>query len=139
MKKILFVAAILVLGFTSANAQYGPRDDRDRYNDREYNYPDRDYNHRDNNGGRNSEINYMQREAREKISAGIRTRRLSRREANVLMNEYQRIEAKERAFSRRGRLSARETRIIRDDLRRLMADTHRLSRRGDGWARDDRY
>ncbi|MCE7040195.1 hypothetical protein [Dyadobacter sp. CY312] len=134
MKKILFVAAILVLGFTSANAQYGPRDDRDRYNDREYGYQDRD-----NNGGRNSEVNYMQREAREKISAGIRTRRLSRREANVLMNEYQRIEAKERAFSRRGRLSARETRIIRDDLRRLMADTHRLSRRDDGWARDDRY
>lgn len=132
MKKILFVAAILVIGFTSANAQYGPG--HDRYEDRGYNYPDRSH-----NGGRNSEIKYMQREAREKISDGVRSRRLSRREASMLMREFERIEARERGFSRRGRLSARETRIIREDLRRLMADTHRLSRRGDGWARDNRY
>lgn len=134
MKKILFVAAMIVLGFTSANAQYGPRNDRDRYDNRDHGYSERGY-----NDGRNSEINYMQREAREKISDGVRSRRLSRREASMLMREYERIEARERSFSRRGRLSPRETRILRDDLRKLMAETHRMGRRGDGWARDDRY
>lgn len=133
MKKILFVAAILAISFTGVNAQYGPRNDHDPYRNRDYNYPNR------SNHDGNSEINYMQREAREKISDGVRSRRLSRREASMLMREYERIEARERGFSRRGRLSPRETRIIREDLRKLMADTHQLSRRGDGWARDDRY
>lgn len=131
MRKILFVAAIIALGFTTANAQYGPRDDRYRNDD----YRDR-REYRDN---RNSDIDYMQREARQQINDAIRSRSLSQREAHMLMREYDRIEARQRNFSHRGRLSNREERILRDDLRRLMADTHRLSRRGDGWARRGRY
>ncbi len=133
MKKILFVAAIMVLGLTSANAQYGPRDDRYRYDNRDYN-TNRGY-----GDGRHSEISSMQREARDRISDGVRSRRLSRREAGILMREYDRIEALERGFTRRGRLSSREARILREDLRRLMAETHRMGRRDGDWARDNRY
>ena len=131
MKKILFVAAIFALGFSNANAQYGPRDDRRDYRPE---YQDgRDY---DNSNGRDSEINYLQREARQRIDAGIRRRALSPREADVLMHEYRRIEVLERKFSHRGRLSSRENRILRSELERLLADTNRLSRRGnDDWAR----
>lgn len=128
MKKIFF-AAMLALGFTSAFAQYGatPRSER---GDRRHN----EYRHRSG-----SEINYLQREARQQIAVGINRGTLSRREANMLMNRYERIEARERDFSHRGRLSPRETRILREDLERLMADTRRMSdRRGDGWARDNR-
>lgn len=134
MKKILLVAAILVAGFTSAQAQYGPYRDQDRYNNRHDEYSDRSY-----GSDRHSDISFMQREAREQISDGIRSRRLTRQEAGFLMREYDRIQAKEHAFSRRGRLSARESRILREDLRKLMANTHRMSRRGDNWARDSRY
>ena len=136
MRKILFVTAILALGFTSANAQYGPRDDR--YDDRRYD--NRDNNYAEYQNGRNSEINMIQREARQRISDGIRGRRLSQREASVLMREYERIEGMERAFSRRGRLSNRETRILKEDLRKLIVTTHKMSdRRGDNWARGGRY
>ena len=132
MKKILFVAAIFALGFSNANAQYGPRDDR-RDNYRPEYQNGRDYDHSD---GRESEVNYLQREARQRIDAGIRHRALSPREADVLMHEYRRIEVLERKFSHRGRLSSRESRILRSELERLLADTNRLSRRGNGdWAR----
>ena len=138
MKKILMVAAILAFGFTNANAQYDSRyDNRDNRN-----YDNRDNRHDDNynspqyHKGGDSEINYLQREARQKIDAGIRRRALSPREADVLMHEYQRIQGMERRFSSHGRLSRRETKILRNELERLMVDTQRLSsRRGDNWAR----
>lgn len=128
MKNILLAIGILALGFTSASAQYGPRyDSRGGYQG-EYRRE------------RPSEINHLQREARQQIATGIQRGRLSSREANALMSQYERIEAKERKFSRHGRLSSRETRMLRDDLHRLMADTRRLSdRRGDNWARGRRY
>jgi len=141
MKKIFFVAAILALGFSSANAQYNPRDDRRDNNYPQYPNQRGDYsNDRDDySRGRDSEINYLQREARQRIDAGIQRRALSPREADVLLHEYRRIEAMERNFSHRGRLSNKETRILRSELQRLMADTHRLSdRRGDNWARQPR-
>jgi len=133
MKKILFVAAIFALGFSSANAQYGPRDDR--YDNRGNNYPQHQNDR--NSDGRDSEINYLQREARQRIDAGIRRRALSPREADILMHEYRRIEVMERKFSHRGRLSSKESRILRSELERLLADTHRMSDRrgGDNWAR----
>lgn len=128
MKKILFAAAVLALGFTSASAQYGPRyDSRDRY----------DHSDRSRHG---NDINYMQRQARQQIAQGVQRGTLNSREANALMSQYERIEARERKYSHRGRLSPREARIIRQDLERLMADTQRLSsRRGDGWARERRH
>ena len=141
MKKIFFVAAILALGFSSANAQYNPRDDRRDNNYPQYPNQRGDYsNDRDDySRGRDSEIDYLQREARQRIDVGIQRRALSPREADVLLHEYRRIEAMERKFSHRGKLSNKETRILRSELQRLMADTHRLSdRRGDNWARQPR-
>ena len=138
MKKILLVATLFVFGFTAVHAQHGPRDDRYRYDHRDdYRRPD----NRDDRGrySTNSEINYLQREAREKIAFGIRSRQLSRREAGMLTNRYERIEMKEREFSHRGRLSNRETKILRNDLRQLISETHRLTRKNEGWARGGRY
>ncbi|MCE7059542.1 hypothetical protein [Dyadobacter sp. CY343] len=133
MKKILFAVALLAFGFTSASAQYGPRhDSRDRYDNRDR------YDHSARNRG-GSDINYMQRQARQQIAQGVERGTLNSREANALIGQYERIEARERSFSRRGRLSPRESKIIRHDLERLMADTQRLSsRRGEGWARERR-
>jgi hypothetical protein len=132
MKKILFAAAILAFGFTTASAQYDSRHaDRDR-NHNEY----RD----DRRGGHMSDINFLQREARQQIATGVQRGTLTSREANALMNEYDRIEARERRYSHRGRVSPREARVLREDLERLMANTRRMSdRRGDHWARDRRY
>ncbi|WAC12794.1 hypothetical protein [Dyadobacter pollutisoli] len=133
MKKILFAAAILALGFTSASAQYDSR-----YNDRDRSHNEyRD--HDGHRGGRMSDINFLQREARQQIAAGVQRGTLTSREANALMNEYDRIEARERRYSHRGRVSPREARVLREDLERLMANTRRMSdRRGDHWARDRR-
>ena len=126
MKKILFAVALLALAFTNASAQYSSTE-----------HSDRGRRHTEYRRGGGSDINYLQREARQQIAAGINRGTLSSREANALMNRYERIEAREQAFSRRGRLSGRETRILREDLQRLMADTRRMSdRRGDGWARE---
>ena len=132
MKKILFVASMIVFGFTSAQAQYGPQRDHDR--DR---YESRDYDRPGYANSKDSEINYLKREARQRIDTGIRRRVLSPREADALMMQYHRIEAKERKFSNRGRLSTREARILRNDLENLLVDTRKLSgRRGnDNWAR----
>jgi hypothetical protein len=136
MKKILFVAAVLALGFTTAQAQYDPRYDNrnDRHeNDRDYNRSNRDY---EPGRGRNSDIDRLQRQVREDISIGIRRGTLNSREASALMHQYDRIEGMQRKFSSRGRLSNRETRILTGELERLMADTNRMSsRRGDNWAR----
>lgn len=137
MKKIFLIATLLVFGFTAANAQYGPRDDRYRQDHRNDRYDDRD--DRGRGYSSNSEINYLQKEAREKIAFGIRSRQLSRREASMLTNRYERIEMKEREFSHRGRLSSRETKILRNDLRQLISETHRMTRRNDGWARGGHY
>ncbi|MCE6991725.1 hypothetical protein [Dyadobacter sp. CY323] len=129
MKKILFAAVVVAVGFTSASAQYGPRhDDRDRYENRD-----------DYRRGPMTDINRMQREARQQIATGVQRGTLTSREANALMAQYERIEDRERKFSHRGRVSPREARILREDLQRLMADTRRMSdRRGDHWARDRR-
>lgn len=127
MKKILFAAVVLALGFTNASAQYGPR------------YNSRDGYHDGYERGRMSDINRLQREARQNIASGVQWGTLSSREANMLMNRYEGIEAKERKFSRHGRLSAREERILRDDLRELLSDTRRLTSDRDRWARDRRH
>lgn len=126
MKKILFAAVVLALGFTNASAQYGPRYDRDGSRD--------GYSHE-----RMSDINRLQREARQNIANGVQWGTLTSREANMLMNRYENIEAKERQFARHGRLSNREERILRNDLRELMSDTRHFSRDRDRWSRDGRH
>ena len=126
MKKILFAAVVLALGFTNASAQYGPRYDRDGYYD--------GYSRE-----RMSDINRLQREARQNIANGVQWGTLTSREANMLMNRYENIQDKERHFARRGHLSNREERILRNDLHELMSDTRRLSRDRDRWSRDGRH
>ncbi|MCF0070948.1 hypothetical protein LZD49_10730 [Dyadobacter sp. CY261] len=127
MKKILFAAVVLALGFTNASAQYGPRyDSRDGY---------RDGHSREGM----SDINRLQREARQNIANGVQWGTLTSREANMLMNRYENIEAKERKFAHRGRLSSREERMLRNDLHELMSDTRRLSNDRDRLARDRRH
>lgn len=131
MKKILFAAAIFVLGFTSVQAQYDSRYDNrsNRHNNDRYGY-------NQPGDGRNSDINRLQRSVREEISVGIRRGTLTAREASALMHQYDRIEVMQRKFSSRGRLSNREERILRGELQNLMTDTQRLSsRRHDNWAR----
>lgn len=127
MKKILFAAVVLALGFTNASAQYGPRYDR------------RDGYHDGDSRERMSDVNRMQREARQNIANGVQWGTLTSREANMLMNRYENIADKERHFARHGRLSNREERILRNDLRELMSDTRRLSRDRDRWSRDGRH
>ncbi|GGM85209.1 hypothetical protein GCM10010967_16490 [Dyadobacter beijingensis] len=126
MKKILFAAVVLALGFTNASAQYGPRYDRGDYRD--------GYNREGM-----SEINRLQREARQNIANGVQWGTLTSREANMLMNRYENISDKERHFAHRGRLSNREERILRNDLHELMSDTRRLSRDRNRWSRDGRH
>ena len=130
MKKILFAAVVLALGFTNASAQYGPRYDRDDYRDGYHDGASRE---------RMSDINRLQREARQNIANGVQWGTLTSREANMLMNRYENIEDKERHFARHGRLSNREERILRNDLHELMSDTRRLSRDRDRWSRDGRH
>ncbi|WP_215238843.1 hypothetical protein [Dyadobacter helix] len=133
MKKILFAAAVLFLGYTSANAQYHS----DRNRDRDSYQPD--YDEYDRSRDRARDINYMQREAKEQIARGMHSGKLSPREASVLMREYDKIADMEHRFSRRGHLSNKERRILTSDLERLMAKTYQMSsRRGDNWARDYR-
>ncbi|SDE50281.1 hypothetical protein SAMN04487996_105221 [Dyadobacter soli] len=122
MKKILFAAVVLALGFTNASAQYGPRHDRGGYSHE-----------------RMSDINRLQREARQNIANGVQWGALTSREASMLMNRYDNIADKERLFARHGRLSNREERILRNDLHELMSDTRRLSRDRDRWSRDGRH
>jgi hypothetical protein len=130
MKKILFAAAILALGFTTAQAQYDSR--YDNRNDRR----DRHDNYGYGNSEGNFEVNRLQRQVRDEISVGIRRGTLNGRESSMLLHEYDRIEIMQRKFNSRGRLSNREERILRNELERLMADTQRLSsRRNDNWAR----
>lgn len=132
MKKILFAAAFIAFGFTSASAQYyGQGRDRDYNRGDVYRDGPRDY--------RGSMVNDLQRQARQQIAVGIERGTLNPREASALMHEYERIEARERKFSHRGRLSPREERILMQDLERLMADTRSMSsRRNDNWARNPR-
>jgi hypothetical protein len=92
MKKILFAAAILAFGFTSASAQYDSRyDDRDR-NNSEYHDRYRD-GHR---GGHDMTLTFCKKKPVSKLQPVCRRGTLSSREANALMNEYDRIEARER-------------------------------------------
>lgn len=131
MKKILFAAAFLAFGFTTAQAQYDSR-----YDNRGGRYDNRSNRHPGPDDERNFDINMLQRQVREEISVGIRRGTLNSREASGLMHRYDRIEIMQRKFNSRGRLSHRETRILREDLERLMVDTRRMSsHRNDSWAR----
>ncbi len=118
MKKLLFASAFILFGLSAAYAQYDNRYDNSRYS-RQNNSRNIDHN--------TAEIEHLQREARQRIDAGMERRQITRREADRLMSDYRRIEGMQRNYSNRGRLSNKETRILKDQLSRLMADTRRMS------------
>ncbi|MBU1822146.1 MAG: hypothetical protein KKG00_11645 [Bacteroidetes bacterium] len=65
-------------------------------------------------------INDLQREARGRIADGIARGTLTSQEAIRLLNEYERINVKERRSLSNGRLTNRETREITRDLENLI-------------------
>ena len=62
----------------------------------------------------------LQREARTRIADGIAQGTLTSREAIRLLNEYDRIESKERRYLANRDLTRRETRELSHDLQKLI-------------------
>lgn len=138
MKKLLILTVLL--GTTVlANAQYG--DVNREYNARSYdsrnydNHPNgnrenanRSYDRNDRNygwgydkdyrvvNGRGGAINTFQRDARERIAAGIVEGTINSREAERLLSFAEKIEMKENRYMRNGRLTPNEVRELREDL-----------------------
>ncbi|WP_428667784.1 hypothetical protein [Runella sp.] len=118
MKKLVFAAALILVAFGSANAQWG-NNGRDRRNDDRYDNrrDDRGYDSHNNRGGNMGDrIDDFQREARRRIADGIAQGSLSSREAKHLMRDVERIERKEQIFWRDRVLDPRERRELTDDL-----------------------
>lgn len=65
-------------------------------------------------------VNDLQREARTRIADGIAQGTLTSREAIRLLNEYDRIESKERRYLANRDLTRRETRELSNDLQDLI-------------------
>ena len=123
MKKLVFAAAIILVAFQSANAQWGNNNNRDRrYDDRHDNRRDDRYDNRsgyDNRYGRGNlgdRIDDFQREARRRIADGIAQGSINSREAKNLMRDVERIERKEQIFWRDRVLDPRERRELTEDL-----------------------
>lgn len=126
MKKLMFAAALILVAFGSANAQWGNNNRDRRYDDR---YDNRNDNRGYDRGGYNSHggrggnmgdrIDDFQREARRRIADGIAQGSLSSREAKHLMRDVERIERKEQIFWRDRVLDPRERRELAADLTAL--------------------
>lgn len=118
MKKLVFAAAMILVAFGSANAQWGNNGRDRRYDDRYDNRrDDRGYDSRNNRGGNMGDrIDDFQREARRRIADGIAQGSLSSREAKHLMRHVDQIERKEQIFWRDRVLDPRERRELTDDL-----------------------
>lgn len=120
MKKLVFAAAIILVAFHSANAQWGNNNNRDRrYDDRHDNNRRDDRSGYDNRYGRGNlgdRIDDFQREARRRIADGIAQGSISSREAKHLMRDVERIERKEQIFWRDRVLDPRERRELTEDL-----------------------
>ena len=97
MKKLIMIA-MLVAGAIGANAQRG-------------------YDKRDGRYGRNDNIvDSYQIQARNEIAQGIKSGRITSREAKPLLREAERIEVKENRFKRDGRIDNFERRELEQDL-----------------------
>jgi hypothetical protein len=118
MKKSLIAAAFVTLLSASAFAQGYGKYDTDR----------RDYPTASRNDGRlpandrqeAQMLNDLQREARTRIADGIARGTLTSREAIRLLNEYDRIDAKEHRYLANRDLTRRETRELSNDLQNLI-------------------
>jgi hypothetical protein len=120
MKKIIFAAAMLLVAFGSANAQWGNNDRNRRYDDRyDKRHDNRGYDNYGRGGNMGDRIDDFQREARRRIADGIAQGSLSSREAKHLMRDVERIERKEQIFWRDRVLDPRERRELTQDLAAL--------------------
>lgn len=119
MKKLVFAAAMILVAFSSVNAQWGNNDRNRRYDDRYDNRHD-DRGRYDNRGGRGGNmgdrIDDFQREARRRIADGIAQGSINSREARNLMRDVERIERKEQIFWRDRILDPRERQELTRDL-----------------------
>ena len=114
MKNLVFAAAMILVSFSSANAQWGNNNRDRRYDDR---YDNRgNYDPRYGKGNLGDRIDDFQREARRRIADGIAQGSLTSREAKGLMRDAERIERKEQIFWRDRVLDPRERRELMDDL-----------------------
>ncbi|MEZ4900948.1 MAG: hypothetical protein R2822_03940 [Spirosomataceae bacterium] len=117
MKKIMIAAALTLVTFVAANAQWGNNSPNRRHDDR---YDNRGgYDNRYGRGNLGDRIDDFQREARRRIADGIARGSLTSREAKHLMRDVERIERKEQIFWRDRVLDARERRILVEDLAAL--------------------
>ncbi|HEV7348725.1 hypothetical protein [Telluribacter sp.] len=107
MKKTLILSALFLLAFTGVFAQ-------------RYEYPGQRYPASNNDRRDSYAINDMQREARRRIAMGIDNETLSPGEAIRLLDEYDRIQARERKFRSNRNLTNRETRELTNDLENLL-------------------
>lgn len=117
MKKQITAAAFFLFLSASAFAQYGPQGTRRPH------YPDQGrYDTRlpANDRQEVRMIYDLQREARTRIADGIAQGTLTSREAIRLLNEYDRIENKERRYLANRDLNRRETRELSNDLQDLI-------------------
>lgn len=117
MKKQITAAAFLFLLSASAFAQHGP------YGGNRPQYPNQGrYDTRSPGNDRQEArlVHDLQREARTHIADGIARGTLTSREVIRLLNEYDRIESKERRYLANRDLTRRETRELANDLQNLI-------------------
>jgi extradiol dioxygenase family protein len=113
MKKLMILVAMTLFTLTAANAQfYGNSEGRSR---------GRSYEPLTSKSSRGHEmtISHKQRHIREKIGRGISRGTIHSKEAGILLEMAERIEAKEKRFMRNGHLNAREKRELEADLAHL--------------------
>jgi hypothetical protein len=145
MKKL--ITAVLVLLITSsAFAQYKGGDsypdrnqypNRGKYDQRSNVDPKGSYNDRlsANDHEEAMFLNRMQRDARGRIADGIANGTLTSKEAIRLLNEFERINHKERRYLSNHNLTRRETRELSRDLENLMKGIH-YEKNDFEWERD---
>lgn len=121
MKNKITAVTLLVLVATSAFAQRNERYDRHRdYPQNRSNQQYGDNRLPANDRREAAQINDLQREARARIGQGIANGALTSREAIRLLNDYDRIAAKEHRYTANRDLTKRESRDLTNDLQKLM-------------------
>lgn len=128
MKKIITAAFVLFLasGAYAQNRSTYSYPDRGRSNPRTNVDPRYRYNDRLSASDREDAmyLNRMQREARLRIADGIANGTLTSRESIRLLNEFERINQKERRYLSNHNLTRRETRELSRDLENLLKGIH---------------
>ncbi len=123
MKKQIAVAALILFLTGSAFAQGSGRYDkgpRSHHNDRRHESGRQEARLPANDRQEAQMLNDLQREARTRIGDGIAQGTLTTHEAIRLLNEYERINAKERRYLANRDLTRRETRELSNDLKKLI-------------------